>query len=283
MTTVTANQARDSAIRALDRLPALSPTVGQLLGTLARSIPDVHRLEQLINKDPALAGTLLSVANSAMYSRYSTTCSTLDAIARLGFSKLKRFALSQAFAKVFRFGRPARVWSPMRFHLHSSAAGIAAELLADQLPVEHAQDAYLAGLLHDLGKLLIAVAYPDHWERIEAWALQGGDPMAKELEILGLNHPELSAMAAARWHLPEAVCDAIRRHHSPAIEAPQCIPLCRVIHASDAFVNSLGISLMNRQPDGDPTLPEFNGHVYDTDRFSADFQQEWETLGSLCF
>jgi putative nucleotidyltransferase with HDIG domain len=283
MTSVTASQARDSAIKALDRLPALSPTVGQLIGTLARSSPDVHRLEQLINKDPALAGTLLSVANSAMYSRYSSTSSTLDAITRLGFGKLKRFALSQAFAKVFRFGRPAQVWSPIRFHLHSSAVGVAAELLAEQLPVENAQHAYLAGLLHDLGKLLIAVAFPQHWESIDSWALQGGDPMVQEFQCLGLNHPELSAMAAARWHLPEAVCDAIRRHHSPSIETPVRIPLCRMIQASDTFVNSLGISVLNRQPDGDPTLPAFNGHRFDTERFSADFQAEWETLGTLCF
>lgn len=280
---VTATRTRESAMKALDRLPALSPTVGQLLGTLAKSSPDMHHLERLINKDPAMAGTLLSVANSAAYARYSATSSTLDAISRIGYSKLKRFALSQAFAKVFRFGRPAPVWSPTRFHLHSSAVGMAAELIADRLPVDQGEHAFLCGLLHDLGKLLIAVAFPDQWQRIDSHASRGGDPNEKENELLGLGHAELSAMAAERWKLPESVCDAIRRHHSPSIETPHRIPLSRLVQASDAFVNSLGICVMAIKPEGDPLMPGFNGHALDHDGFAASFQSEWQTMSSLCF
>ena len=283
MTPVPANQARESAMKALDRLPALSQTVGQLLGTLAQSVPDIGRLERLINKDPALAGLLLSVANSAAYARYSSTSSTMDAISRLGYSKLKRFALSQAFAKIFRFGRPAAVWSPTRFHLHSSAVGMAAELIADELPVEGAEHAFLCGLMHDVGKLLIAVAFPDHWQRIDSFAVHGGAPMEKEQELLGVCHPELSALASERWKLPHPVCDAIRRHHSPSVESAQSIPLSRLVQASDAFVNSLGISVLNLKPEGAPLLPSFNGHFLDPERFSKNFQAEWETMSSLCF
>ncbi len=270
-------------MKALEKLPSLSPTVGQLLGTLAHSIPDMGKLERLINKDPALAGTLLSVANSAAYSRYASTSSTMDAISRIGYSKLKRFALAQAFAKVFRFGRPAAVWSPTRFHLHSSAVGMAGEILADCLPVEHGDHAFLSGLLHDLGKLLIAVAFPEQWQRIDSYALHGGHPIEKERELLGLDHAELSAMAGARWNLPAAVCDAIRRHHSPSIETPALIPLSRMVQASDLFVNSLGISVMSIKPEGEPTLPSFNGHDFDTDAFTNHFLAEWETMSSLCF
>jgi putative nucleotidyltransferase with HDIG domain len=280
---VTATQARDSALKAMDKLPALSPTVGQLIGTLSHSMPDVLRLERLINKDPALAGTLLSVANSAAYARYASTSSTMDAISRLGFGKLKRFALAQAFSKVFRFGRPPAVWSPTRFHLHSTAVGMAAEVLADCLPVQESEHAFLAGLLHDLGKLLIAVAFPDHWLRIDSFAVHGGSAIEKELELLGLDHGELSALAAARWKLPEAVCEAIRRHHSPEIENPRVIPLSRLVQASNTFVNSLGVSVINLAPNGDPVLPSFNGHDFDTEAFARHFQAEWETMSSLCF
>lgn len=280
---VTATQARDSVLKAMDKLPALSPTVGQLLGTLAHSMPDILRLERLINKDPALAGTLLSVANSAAYARYASTSSTMDAISRLGFGKLKRFALAQAFSKVFRFGRPPAVWSPTRFHLHSTAVGMAAEILADCLPVEDSEHAFLTGLLHDIGKLLIAVAFPDHWLRIDSFAVHGGSAIEKERDLLGVDHTELSALAAARWKLPEAACEAIRRHHSPALENPRAVPLSRLVQASNTFVNSLGISVINLAPDGDPVLPLFNGHSFDTEAFAAHFQAEWETMSSLCF
>lgn len=283
MTPVTAKHARESAMKALEKLPALSQTVGQLLGTLAQSIPDIKRLEHLINKDPALAGTLLSVANSADYARYASTSSTMDAISRIGYSKLKRFALSQAFAKVFRFGRPAAVWSPTRFHLHSSAVGMAAELVADRLPVDQGEHAFLCGLMHDLGKLLIAVALPDQWQRIDSFALHGGSPHEKEFELLGLGHAELSAMAGERWKLPQPVCDALRRHHSPSIETPREIPLSRLVQSADAFVNSLGICVLNVKPEGVPIAPSFNGHDFDVDKFLQNFQTEWETMSSLCF
>jgi putative nucleotidyltransferase with HDIG domain len=284
MTPITANHARESAMKALDKLPALSQTVGQLLGTLAQSVPDITRLERIINKDPALAGLLLSVANSAAYSRYSATSSTMDAISRLGYSKLKRFALSQAFAKVFRFGRPAAVWSPTRFHLHSSAVGMASELIADKLPVENMEHAFLCGLMHDIGKLLIAVALPDHYQRIDAFAMHGGSPMEKEFELLGITHAELSGLAAERWKLPHPVCDAVARHHSPTMESlGKSISLSRLTQASNAFVNSLGITVMNIKPEGDPVLPSFNGHALDPEGFAREFQSEWEAMSSLCF
>jgi len=254
-----------------------------MLGVLAQSVPDIHKLERLINKDPAMAGTLLSVANSAMYSRYGSAASTLDAIVRLGYSKLKRFALAQTFARVFRFGRPASVWSPTRFHLHSSAVGMAGELLADRLAVVNGGHAFLAGLVHDLGKLLFAVATPEQWQRIDSYALHGGNPMEKEVELLGVDHAELSALAARKWNLPAPVFEAVRRHHSPLVESRESIPLCRLTQAADTFVNSLGISVINAKPEGEPVLPAFNAHEYDTADFLAQFEEEWNAMSSLCF
>jgi HD-like signal output (HDOD) protein len=284
MTLVTADQTRQSALKALDKLPALSPTVGQMLGVLAQSVPDIHKLERLINKDPVMAGTLLSVANSAMYSRHGSASSTIDAIVRLGYSKLKRFALAQTFARVFRFGRPASVWSPTRFHLHSSAVGMAGELLADRLPVVNGENAFLAGLVHDLGKLLIAVAMPEQWQRVDSYALHGGNPMEKEIELLGIDHAELSALAARKWNLPAPVFEAVRQHHRPLVESThESIPLCRLVQAADTFVNSLGISVISTKPEGDPVPPAFNGYDYDTGDYLSQFQEEWNAMSSLCF
>ena len=182
----------------------------------------------------------------------------MDAISRLGYSKLKRFALSQAFAKVFRFGasRGGLVPRPGS-NLHSSAVGMAAELIADALPVEEAEHAFLCGLMHDIGKLLIAVALPDQWQRIDTFAVHGGSPMEKEQELLGVSHAELSAMAAERWKLPHPVCDAIRRHHSPTLENAKTIPLSRLVQASNSFVNSLGITVMNLKPEGGSDIAFF--------------------------
>ena len=159
----------------------------------------------------------------------------------------------------------------------------ACELIAGALPVDHGEHAFLAGLLHDLGKLLIAVAFPEQWQRIDSFALHEGNPHEKERELLGIGHEELSAMAAAKWQIPEPVREAAQRHHSPAIETAVSIPLSRLVQASDQFVNSLGISVINMKPEGEPALPAFNGHPYNKDAFSRTFQSEWETMSSLCF
>jgi putative nucleotidyltransferase with HDIG domain len=278
-----AEDTRKQALRSLDKLPQLSPTVGQLLAALASADPDLRQLARIIGKDPALSGLVLSVANSAFFGGRSPVSDISEAINRVGLGKLRRLTLGQSFSRIFNFGRTPPGWSSVRFHLHSAAVGAASDILREYLPVPDEEHAFVAGLLHDLGKLLIVSAFPKEWRQLEDQALWQKSGVLAERELLGADHAELSALAVERWKLPSPVADAVARHHSPALESATAVPLSRLIHAADTFINSLGISVREKTPEQDPVLPLFNGHSYHTDAFAADFQKEWELLAATCF
>ena len=117
-----------------------------------------------------------------------------------------------------------------RFNMHSSACAILSDLLAQRLNVEYAEGAFVAGLLHDVGRLLIAMALP----RENALILDGGRGAQRwpkwrrpilsiiegcEQEVLGFTHAELSAEALKYWKLPEEIQIAVRDHHSSPAES----------------------------------------------------------------
>src|SRR5450432_1387524 len=156
MSALLATNTRNLALKNVDRLPALSPAVNRLLGMLAKRDVDMSALGRTIKADPALTGHILAAANSAFFSRGSQVQSIEQAVARLGMTKLRRIALSKSVSRIFRGLRTPDGWSMTRFQLHSVATGAAAEILCDYLPVEDPENAFLGGLMHDVGKVLIA-------------------------------------------------------------------------------------------------------------------------------
>lgn len=140
-----------------------------------------------------------------------------------------------------------------RFNLHSVATAMMADLIVERVPVEYAEGAFIGGLFHDIGKLLIAIALVDQYENIERLikALPPDDirtPEDCEVEFLGVNHSELSAAALENWKLPNSIRLAVLYHHQPK-SAPQELlganqfHLADIIHAADATVKELDITI----------------------------------------
>ena len=110
----------------------------------------------------------------------------------------------------------AKNFSVRRFNVHSVATATLLELLAEELSFESGQDAFLAGLLHDVGKLLIAVSLPRQYDDILALtAVNGATLIEAERDVIGIDHAELSALAISRWELSEAIQTAASDHHHP--------------------------------------------------------------------
>ena len=157
---------RKQAFLSLARVPALSPTATQLLGRLARRHCEVHELAVLIERDPLLSAQILAIANSAAFGRAQPISSIQHAIAMIGLGAVRKFALARSISNLFGKRKIAPSFSMTRFNLHSVATGMFLELLSEMVPLEDAEDAFLAGLFHDVGKLVIAVAMPEQYENI---------------------------------------------------------------------------------------------------------------------
>lgn len=240
------------AIAGVNQLPPFSPLVTRLLGALSDENVSFAKVADLIEKEPVVAANVLRMVNSAIYGRHGTVSSIRHAISILGINKLRNTVLAISISNLWNRLRPPKGWSMRDFNRHASATAVLADQLVLNVTVYYAEGAFTAGLLHDLGKLLIAAALPDLSRQIRAAAKENWERrLSAEEEILGFRHEELSEIVLKRWNLPAPVLEAIRGHHQPPDGAA---PTLRdIVRTADQCVNQLGIT---SEPDirveGDP-------------------------------
>jgi len=241
---------REKLLAAANLAPPFSPILNRLLARMAHEDVQLSELAELIEKDTVLAGNILRTVNSVLYGMVSEVNSIQHAVCILGLEKVRKIALTMSFANLWRRGPDAPGWSTVRFNLHSTAVGILADLMVQNLPAEYPEGAFLAGLFHDFGKLLIAHNLGADYEIFNRRCLEkDSDWEAIEADLLGITHPELSASALARWKLPQPIVEAVRLHHAPEFTPGEIVPLGRVVQTADRCINKLGICVSAAAPE----------------------------------
>lgn len=286
---ISESSSREQTLKCLERLPAVSPMMTQLLSRLARRDCGVAELTAVVEKDAVLSAQILRLSNSAIFGRSQPINSVRHAVALVGVGAMRKFALGASISNLFSRFRTAPSFSMARFNLHSVATGTLVELISDEIAIEPSGGAFIAGLLHDVGKLLIAVSMPKQYEDILAVVAVTGAPLIDcEREILGIDHAELSGLAIARWDLAEPIHCAARYHHEPerakALEGtgPGKLGLTLAVHQADAFINGLGMSVFpSAQVSGQAPSLDFPGFSFSRERVISRFEQEVKGLAEL--
>lgn len=276
-------------LRKLGELPPFSPVLQRVLASLANDDLSYHELGKQIEQDTVLAGNVLRIVNSAAYGRRGTVTAIPHAISILGLNKLRNLILSFSISKMWSTTKPAPGWSHERFNLHSLATALVADGIAQHADVEFAEGAFVAGLLHDFGKLLVAVALPaDYIEIVEMAKITGRSWHECEQSLLGETHATYSALAIERWNLPEPVQRAAARHHEPESRQGSLWPLSLTVATADAVVNQLGHTVLALSELPGPETAEF-AHRMLADTISEtaaaaileDFSREFQAITSL--
>jgi HD-like signal output (HDOD) protein len=235
---------QQKALKTLGELPPFSPILNRLLADLGRDDVSFGKLSDLIEKDTVIAGNILRVVNSALYGRRGTVNSVRNAVSVLGLNKLRNFVLGMSVARMWHHAGLPKTFSTVRFNLHGVATAILADLIAQHRPIEYPEGAFVAGLFHDLGKMLIAIGMPKEYEEIHKIYQQGGRRLTYcEQAVMGVDHAGLSGVAVHAWNLPEPIQSAVIQHHQHSTEAAgpkDLIALARCIAAADHYVNSQG-------------------------------------------
>jgi putative nucleotidyltransferase with HDIG domain len=227
----------DRLIERLGELPAL-PTVYQRVRE-ALTAPDgaLETAASLIESDPSMSMRLLRVANSPLYGLSTKVDTILRALTLIGTTAAHHLVLSTALMTVFR-DLPLGTVSMRSFWEHGIACGVAARLIARQGGRANPEHAYLAGLLHDIGRLPLYILEPlDMSAALQAHRERQGQLHDLEQQYLGIDHTELGAILLAHWQLPEVFRAAVYDHHAPW-RAP-CSCETAVVHVADLIVNSL--------------------------------------------
>lgn len=270
----------DRILGSLNKLPPFDPVVAKVLASLADEDVSFGEVAGIIETDTVLAGNLLRVVNSPLYGHAASINSVRRAVAIVGMVKVRNMVLALSVSRRWNTLRITRRWSPRQFNLHSLAVAVLADLLVLDLKVPYPEGAFTAGLLHDIGKLLIAIAAPDEMTRIlDLREERGGSSAECELEILGVTHAEISAEILARWNLPEPIQQAVRFHHRPEQAGVPGLYLAGIIEAADWQVNRQGVGIPPVEPNPDdkrvfhdPGLQNRLGKVDEA------FHTEFETL-----
>jgi putative nucleotidyltransferase with HDIG domain len=239
----------------LDRLPPFPFALQRLLGTIGADPDEISLTDvaELVETDTLIAGKVLGVANSSLYSRGHPVCSIRQAVVRLGVLRLRNVLLSLSINRVWG-GLVLRDDFPiLRFNRHALATAILADLLAQELRLERAETAFAAGLFHDVGQLVLVATFPDEYISLLEQAADGAELELLENEALSFSHAEISAEATAHWNLPRDVQTAVRFHEHAIdqnrIARLEPLTLRDAVHAADRCATALGMSIVDGSAD----------------------------------
>ena len=173
------------------------------------------QIAEVISQDPALATRILRVANSSMYGSQRQIDSITRAVALLGTKQIRDLVLTTTAAKVFQ-GIPNEVISVEDFWHHSLYCALLARELAKLSRRVNADTMFTAGLLHDIGQLVMFNRIPEQSSAAILLTIQGEsglEPYQAEQQLLGFDHAEVGAALARHWHLPDILVSCIGYHH----------------------------------------------------------------------
>lgn len=196
-------------------LPAVAIRLNELVEDPSAGSDDIARV---VSQDPSLAMRLLKLANSPLYGLSRTVDTIPRAVTVIGVGRIRDLVIASTVPRAFHaVGNP--LMSLEDFWRHSIYCGLAARLLAEAALPGRGETLFVAGLLHDIGRLLIFNREPDEAHRAFLLALQEAaelGPQDAERQVLGYDHAEVGGELAARWKLPPNLQECIRCHHRPA-------------------------------------------------------------------
>lgn len=195
-------------LRRIESLPSLSSVVMEFLELSRREFFSARDFEVVIAKDQALVARLLKLANSGLYGKPRSIRTIPEAVVLIGLENMKKIVFTVSTEGLTRLRLKNYHYEPSRgYWMHSTAVGLIARLLVDALPNKplHGEEAFVAGLLHDVGKLIV----DDFLEPL------GKRDISREEEsaAVGMDHAELAELILQQWHLPESIVAAVRDHH----------------------------------------------------------------------
>lgn len=200
------------------------------------------QITEIITSDPGLAARLLKIANSSFYGLSAKVETINHALSIIGSDQLSELALATSL--INRFERvPKGLVDVDQFWKHNIACGVAARYIAVHKNFDHPEWYYLAGVLHDLGKLILLKEIPEDYANVLAEVRNDSSLRLTDVEsqILKFNHAQVGSILLKEWKLPPSLVAAINYHHDP-LNAPGYVTEASVIHIADYLAYKIGLT-----------------------------------------
>lgn len=199
-------------------------------------------LKAVLERDPALSARLLRCVNSSAYAARAEITNLQQAIAYLGLKQVRNLALTAGVSDLFRGQQTIGKYSRLRLWRHLVSVAVAARMLAMRRSIGNFEDAFLAGLLHDIGILLEDQHVHDGFCAVIRSLHKDTTLAETERELLGFDHTTLGERVAADWGFPHGVTAAIRHHHASQHCRAEDIEVVRCVEVANLLCTLKGIS-----------------------------------------
>lgn len=218
---VTSRRRLDEIIRSVNRLRPLPGSATRILKELDDPRATARSVSELIALDQALTAYVLKVANSAAMG-YLLACSSInEAVVRLGFKQIRSLVYSTIAAGPLTSRLSGYRLGDKGLWYHSVAVASSAHWLATALRFPDPEKAYVAGLLHDIGKLVLdQYVLADYNQIMNIMRAQAVPMWQVEEQLFGIDHAGVGGLAGTHWQFPSELVEAIRHHHAPSLDKP---------------------------------------------------------------
>lgn len=223
-------------VRDLPTLPSIAFEVLKIAGKPNANVNDMVRVMEV---DVALTGKILRTANSAYYGVPRKIDSLRMALVVIGMDEISNLVTTASILKAFPAQTGSDDWDARHFWFHNAAVAELTIGLVDLLNLPKPTGAYVAGILHDVGHLMLHQYFNKYWKECQQFANSNGMPNFRaEQQLLGVDHGHVGAWLIQRWNLPDEISQAVAQHHIRPADSPQ-YGLCALIDFADRLFHRM--------------------------------------------
>lgn len=223
----------------LKSLPSLPDIYVKVMNEMQKEEPSLAHIGELISLDIAMSVKILQLVNSAFFGLPREVSSPAEAVVFLGIETVKALVLSVKLFSQFEH-KTSALFSVERLWEHSHMVAMVARMIAaeEKLSRQMVNQAFIAGLLHDVGRLILVAGMPQQYNEVVKLAREQGISLWQaEKSLLGATHAEVGAYLLGLWGLPNPVVEAVALHHRPAFGLNQGLQLPTIIHVANVLIH----------------------------------------------
>ncbi len=262
----------------IDSVPMLPAMVSRVLGMMDDPNVTAYRLADVVSKDQSLVSSILRIVNSSYYGFHWRISSVSQAVVLLGFRTIRNLVLATSVINTFGAQSQHSAFDRRLHWKHSIACATGAALLARTWRCCDVEDAFLSGLVHDVGRVIMDQLAPEEFAAALRLAREENLTLFEaERQIFDITHAEIGRHIALKWSFPEPVANAIAHHHASPGPA-SWTKLSAVVHTADMMTRSAGLALGAWGPRFEPEALSVLGQAEEaadglTDAFVNEFEK----------
>ena len=229
----------------IDSVPMLPTVVGRILSMVDDPHANAYQVARVVSKDQSLVTSILRIINSAYYGFLWRIKSVNQAIVLLGLRSVRNLVLAATVMSTYGGSSQANGFDRTLHWKHSIATAFATEMLAKQWDKKLAEDAFLTGLVHDIGRVIMDQHFPEEFALVYRMVTEDHVALGEaEKMVFELSHAEIGHHVARKWNFPAQIATAIGDHHGPVPENDWS-QMAAMVHVADFIVHQAGLGLLD--------------------------------------